>query len=88
MKRVVDFSALVKEYLESAEFWSLKNTHPEVEIDIRLEDFTGNVMGSKAHLQKAVMNIIINGMEAMPEGGRLSIGSGAVYVDTVLKGFV
>jgi len=87
VKTVIDFRALVKEYLESAEFWSLKNTHPKVEIDVCLEDFTGNVIGSKVHLQKAVMNIIINGMEAMPEGGRLSIGSRAVYVDTVMKGY-
>ncbi|SHO50256.1 hybrid sensor histidine kinase/response regulator [Desulfopila aestuarii] len=87
VKEVVEFRSLVQGYLESAEFGTLKKAHPEVVLDVDLADFTGNVMGSRMHLQKAVMNIIINGMEAMPEGGTLSISSRAVYVDTVIKGY-
>jgi len=87
VKEVVEFRSLVQGYLESAEFKTLKNSHPEVELEVQLDDFTGNVMGSRMHLQKAVMNIIVNGMEAMPDGGRLSITSAAVYVDTAMKGY-
>jgi len=84
---VVDFRALVEEYLHSPEFDALKRVNGAIEVTTDLAESTGNVRGSRLHLQKAVMNIITNGMEAMPEGGVLSISSRAVYVDTIVKGY-
>jgi len=84
---VVDFRELVEEYLQSPEFDALKRVHGAIEVTTELAESTGNVRGSRLHLQKAVMNIITNAMEAMPEGGVLSISCRAVYVDTVVKGY-
>lgn len=84
---VIEFRSLVQDYLDSTEFAALKKAHPEIEVQVGLAEETGNIKGSKMHLQKAVMNLIINSMEAMPQGGILSINSRAQYVDTIVKGY-
>ena len=84
---VIDFREIVMEYLQSGEFAGMQNNHPAVNVEIDLEESPCNVKGSRLHLQKAVMNIVINGMEAMPDGGTLTITSKSVYIDTVHSGY-
>lgn len=84
---VIDIRELIGSYIDSPEFSVLQKGHPGVEVLVDLAESTGNVKGSRFHLQKAVMNIVANGMEAMPDGGTLTIRSKAVYIDTVLKGY-
>lgn len=84
---VVDIREMVNGYLQSPEFGTLRRANPDVELRYDLAESTGNVIGSRLHLLKAMMNIVINGMEAMPDGGVLTVKTRAVYVDTAVKGY-
>ncbi len=87
ISEVVAFDQLLEEYLHSAEYRSLCNVHTGVEVVTQIVENCGNVKGSRLHLMKTVMNLMANAMEAMPEGGVLTLSASGVYVDTVLKGY-
>lgn len=73
VKQVVKLNGLIREYLESSEFGRLQSLHPNVRIDFRHDDSLMNIIGSPAHLSKAIMNLISNAAEAMPKGGTITI---------------
>ena len=73
VKQVVKLNGLIREYLESSEFGRLQSLHPNVRIDFRHDDSLMNIIGSPAHLSKAIMNLISNAAEAMPNGGTITI---------------
>jgi CheY-like chemotaxis protein len=66
---------VVSEYLGSPEFLALHRDHPEVDIDTDLADDLLPILGSPAHLSKALMNLVSNAAEAMPEGGTIRIST-------------
>lgn len=87
ISEVVALDQLLKDYLQSPEYKSLCQEHTGVQVVTQIEDDCGNVKGSRLHLMKTVMNLMTNGMEAMVEGGILTLSAKAVYVDTVIKGY-
>lgn len=73
VKQVVNLNGLIREYLESSEFGRPQSLHPNVRVDFRHDDSLMNIIGSPAHLSKAIMNLISNAAEAMPKGGTITI---------------
>jgi CheY-like chemotaxis protein len=63
----------------------LKLYHPEVQVDTDLDPRLLNVLGSPVHLSKAVMNLVSNAVEAMPNGGLISISTENRYIDKPIK---
>lgn len=47
-------------------------THLKVEVERRI-DLPAQVMGDADRLKRAAMNLVLNGAQAMPQGGRLSV---------------
>lgn len=84
---ICNINTILSDYLESVEFQLVKNRHSHITIHTDLQDNLLNVKGSAVHLSKVVMNILNNGLEAMPGGGEVSISTANVYVDTYLKGY-
>ncbi|TKB25072.1 CHASE2 domain-containing protein [Desulfopila sp. IMCC35006] len=78
---------IISEYLHSAEFELVQERHHDTVIETDLEDNLLNVQGSAAHLSKAIMNILHNGLEAMPAGGKIVISTANVCIDTMLTGY-
>jgi signal transduction histidine kinase/ActR/RegA family two-component response regulator len=87
VSEVVNFNQLLQEYLQSPEFLALGKVHEGVDVQCELKGGGLNVKGSRLHLMKTVMNLVVNGMEAMPDGGTLTISTDSIYIDTVLKGY-
>ena len=84
---VIDLNRIVSEQLKSPEMDKLKSFHPEVTIAVDFEPELLNVKGSSTPLAKCLMNLISNAAEAMPEGGRISISTSSIYLDTPVKGY-
>jgi signal transduction histidine kinase/CheY-like chemotaxis protein len=87
---VVDLGRIVREYADSPEFRKMISYHRNVrlETDFSGDDFTIN--GSLIHLSKMIMNLVTNAAEAMPAGGRITVGLRRVAIPgedqvTVLK---
>jgi CheY-like chemotaxis protein len=48
---------------------------PGIAVDLRLRDGAGSVLCDPNELESALLNLCINARDAMPEGGRLTIGT-------------
>ncbi|UCH01004.1 MAG: response regulator [Deltaproteobacteria bacterium] len=84
---VVNLTGVISEYLISPEYEKLKDFHPSVKLEADLEADLLNILGSPVHLSKAVMNLVSNAAEAMPEGGEISISTENRYIDRAIRGY-
>ena len=66
----VDFAKLVDDALEVVQ---PRANQQEVEIEKRVEPALPEVRGDMRQLGEVVVNLLVNALEAMPDGGRLSI---------------
>ncbi|MBT8339885.1 MAG: response regulator [Desulfatitalea sp.] len=71
--QTVNLNQIVTEYLESTQFAKLLQFHPNTKINTNLVADLRPLTGSPAHLFAAVMNLVSNAAEAMPEGGTIDI---------------
>jgi two-component system cell cycle sensor histidine kinase/response regulator CckA len=83
----VQMNTIIAEYINSAEFEKLRESHPKCSIQTKLDPDLLNIMGSEVHLSKAVMNLATNALEAMPDGGQLRISTQNRYVDQTLQDY-
>lgn len=84
---VVDLNQIIQDYLTSPEFEKLIKYHPRIVVETNFEAAVLNILGSAVHLSKAVMNLVSNASEAMPEGGTVTISTENRYIDQPIKGF-
>lgn len=83
----VNMNKLIDDYLASPELEKILSYHPKVDIKNNYAPDLLPVAGSQIHLQKMVMNLITNAVEALPDGGTILIEADNVYVDTPIKGY-
>jgi ligand-binding sensor domain-containing protein/signal transduction histidine kinase/CheY-like chemotaxis protein len=83
---VVDLNPIISEYLKSPECEKLKFYHPQVQLEVQLEEDLDNILGSGSHLYNAAKNMISNAAEAIPEGGRIVIKTENRIIDRPTKG--
>jgi len=84
---VVNMNLLIGEFLKSPEYENLKFYHPDFELEVKFEKNLLNITGSPVHLFKTVMNLVANGIEALPGQGTITIQTQNLYVDTPVKGY-
>ena len=87
VNEVVNLNDVISQYLKSPELEKLQLDHPGVRIETCLEKDVLNILGSPTHLSKTVMNLISNGVEAMPEGGALTVSTENKYLDRPIRGY-
>jgi len=86
-RRRVDLNRIVSDYLASPEHRQLLAHHPTVRVEARLGEDLPPTTGSPVHLGKAVMNLISNAVEAMPDGGTVSVTTALRTVDEPFFGY-
>lgn len=82
-----NINSVVKEYLISPEYHKLKTHHPGVRVRTVLEPELFNVLGSRLHIRKSLMNLVINAAEAVETQGEIVISTSNCYLDKPLKGY-
>lgn len=87
ISNAVDINAIVNEYFESPEFARLKEYHPHIHFETRLDEDIKYILGSEVHLGKTLMNLVSNAAEAMPKGGSVIVQTGNRYLENPLKGY-
>jgi PAS domain S-box-containing protein len=75
-KRRVQLEAVIDEYLLSVEFKQLMELHPGVEVDTSYASAPTLMQCSPVHIQKVVMNLVINAVEAIDGVGEVLITTG------------
>lgn len=82
-KEVFNLNALIREYIDSAEYNNLIGQYPEIRVMVTLTDTPMFITGSAMHLTKAVMNLVSNAVEAMPCGGEVKISTQPLYLESI-----
>lgn len=75
VKEVCSLNNLIKEYFDSPEFKKVESLHSEVTVQSDLKADLRTINCAPVHIQKVVMNLVINAMEAIE-------GKGTVFVAT------
>lgn len=78
---------IISSYLDSPDYTRQKSRFPNVETVAYLDSSIPSVYGSDTHLSKVIMNLVINALDAMPDGGSLSIKTECRYLDRLLGGY-
>ncbi len=85
--KVLNLNDAVSSFLESAIFEKIKIHHPDIQIDTSLDPNLMNIIGKQVHMDKTVMNLVTNAVEALPYGGLISISTKNQYVDKPINGY-
>ncbi len=84
-KQVLNINTVVERYLTAAEFRKIKQTYDQVKIEVLTEPELLNISGSYIHIEKAVMNLVLNAVEetATRPGGKVVLSTANHYVDKI-----
>ncbi|MCD6163715.1 MAG: PAS domain S-box protein [candidate division Zixibacteria bacterium] len=83
----LDINELIESYLQSPDFLNLKAKHAGVNIKTEFDGNLAKAHGSASHISKVIMNLVINAIEAMPQGGELIIQTERRYIEKLIGGF-
>lgn len=86
-KEVVNINGVVNEYLQSAEYTSMIAMNPKVDINVTLDKNLNNISTSSVQVRKALLNLVINAVEAVEGRGSVTISSQNIELSTPLKGY-
>lgn len=86
-KEALNLNELITDYLNSPEFEELKQANPSIIVSTDLNDNLFNINGSLVHIRKVLMNLVSNAIEAVDNGGEISISTANQYVEQPLKGY-
>jgi CheY-like chemotaxis protein len=78
---------IIRDYLNSPEYETLKGYHPDFEMRVALAPDLLDISGSSIHLTKTVMNLISNAAEATGRDGRISLTTENRYIDKPVQGY-
>lgn len=81
-RQPLNLNMIIDEYLHSPEHNKLMRDNPRVRMETQLAPNLMNIMGSRVHLQKSIVNLVANAAEAQPDGGTVSIVTENRYLDT------
>ncbi len=85
---VLNINSVIERYLGAADFDKIKATYQQVQIEVVLEPELLNIKGSYIHIEKAIMNLVLNGAEetAQKKAGQVILSTANHYVDDAMAG--
>ena len=86
-RKMVNLNDLIGEYCNSPEYRKLLDASGGIEMELQLAPNLATVAGSPVGLKKVLMNLVANGAEAQPHGGRIRIATQNVILIDPLEGF-
>ena len=86
-RKTLNLNTVIKDYLGSPECRNLLMENPGIKLKTKLSPDLMNIKGSPVHLSKTVMNLFTNAVEAMPQGGEITISTKNCYLDRPLSGY-
>ncbi|NOR24572.1 MAG: response regulator [Desulforhopalus sp.] len=87
VRQEVQLNDLIRDHLQSPEFINLKKDYPDVTVEAQLASDLQILSGSPVHLEKTIMNLLVNSFEAIENEGSVLVVTENRYVDTPIKGY-
>jgi CheY-like chemotaxis protein len=86
-RKPLHLNEIIRDYLISPEYRKLAKFNPSVTIRTNTDAELLNIMGSKVHIRKVLMNLVSNASEAIEGIGNVTISTMNRYVDRPLRGY-
>jgi signal transduction histidine kinase/CheY-like chemotaxis protein len=85
---VLNINSVIERYMEAADFDKIKATYQQVQIEVVLAPELRNIKGSYIHIEKAIMNLVLNGAQeaAQKEAGHVTISTANHTVEDSMAG--
>lgn len=87
LRESVHLNEIVLAHLQSPEFITLQKNYPGVTVETRLASDLLSISGSPVHLEKALMNLLVNSFEAIEKDGTVVVASENRSVDRPMQGY-
>ncbi len=87
VSEVVSINRVISDFQKSALFQKIASYHPGVTFKADLSPELMNIKGSPIHLEKTVMNLITNAVEAISGTGEATIRTENRYIDRPVQGY-
>ncbi len=85
-KEPINIRVIIEEYLQSPEFRMIEQYHPGIILSTSLAIDTANIMGSRVHIRKILMNLVSNSFEASNPPGLVTISLENKRIDALSRG--
>lgn len=86
-REVLNLNRIIGDFQASPEFAELCSRHRNIRVETDLDVDLLNVSGSALHLGTTIMNLVSNAVEAMPEGGTVTVKTANCYLDRPISGY-
>jgi two-component system cell cycle sensor histidine kinase/response regulator CckA len=88
-KDILNINSLLERYSRAHDFMKIQKSYPDVTIELMTEPELLNILGSYIHIEKSVMNLVLNAAEAASENrdGQVTISTSNAFLDSSLPGF-
>ena len=87
VKDNVFLNDVLLDYFQSLEFTKLCGSHPGIKIKQELSLHLGLLTGSSIHLQKVIMNLLINAFETIDTTGQITISTENIKLTSPVHGY-
>ena len=78
---VINLNRIVSAYISSPEYERLRDSHPRIQVEMRLAEGLFTIAGSSNHLSKVLANLVFNAAEAMSDGGEVLMVTENRHID-------
>ena len=81
---IIDMTAIIDRYMASHEFNNIRKRYPQVKMEILTEPALLNIKGSYIHIEKTIMNLVLNAMAEVSgnEDGKILITTANRQIDS------
>lgn len=86
-RQILNLNSIVMDCQASPEVAGILAHHPNTGIKVDLEVDLLNISGSSVHLRKTLINLLINAVEAMHNGGLITVKTRNQYLDGPISGY-
>lgn len=80
----LNLNGLIRDYLESPD---MKTFYRDMDIQFIYSENLLNILGSKIHIRKILMNLVSNAIEAVGSNGQIIISTENRYIDKPFRGY-
>lgn len=88
-KETININTVLERYAAADDFINIQKKHPHVTIEILTEPELLNICGSYIHIEKLIINLIINAVEeaAPMKDGHVLISTANIYLDPTIPAY-
>ena len=84
-KGSININSIIEDYLRSPDYHMVQKYHPGVKIECTLDEHLANIIGSRIHIRKILMNLVSNGFEAIETTGVVRIATANIQISSRMQ---